>query len=35
MIIFIENFIIEIKDVLNNRLIVEIKFIIIKVNVSI
>ena len=35
MIIFIESFIIEIKDVSNNRSIIEIKFIIIKVNVSI
>ena len=35
MIIFIESFVIKIKDVSNNRLIVEIKLIIIKVNVSI
>ena len=35
MIMFIENFIIKIKDVSNNRLIVEIKFIVIKINVSI
>ena len=35
MIMFIESFIIEIKDVLNNRLIVEIKFVIIKINVLI
>ena len=32
---FIENSIIEIKNVSNNRLIVEIKFIIIKINVLI
>ena len=35
MIMFIENLIIKIKNVLNNRLIVEIKFIIIKINVLI
>ena len=35
MIIFIENLIIKIKDVSNNHLIVEIKFIIIKLNVLI
>ena len=35
MIKFIENFIIKIKDVSNNRLIIEIKFIVIKINVSI
>ena len=35
MIIFIENFIIKIKDVLNNHSIIETKFIIIKINVSI
>ena len=32
---FIENFIIEIKDALNNYLIIKIKFIIIKINVLI
>ena len=35
MIMFIENFIIEIKDALNNYLIIKIKFIIIKINVLI
>ena len=35
MIMFIENFIIEVKDALNNRLIIKIKFIIIKINVLI
>ena len=35
MIIFIENLIIEIKDVSNNHLIVEIKSVIIKANVLI
>ena len=35
MIIFIESLIIEIKDVSNNRLIIEIKLIIIKINVLI
>ena len=35
MIQFIENLIIKIKDVSNNRLIVKIKFIIIKANVLI
>ena len=35
MIIFIENFIIKIKNVSNNRLIVEIKLIIIKINILI
>ena len=35
MIIFLENLIIKIRDVLNNRLIVKIKFIVIKVNISI
>ena len=32
---FIESFIIKIKNILNNRLIVEIKLIIIKTNVLI
>ena len=32
---FIESFIIKIKDVSNNRLIVEVEFVIIKVNVLI
>ena len=35
MIKFIESFIIKIKNVSNNRSIVEIKFIIIKINVLI
>ena len=35
MIMFIENLIIEVKDALNNRLIIKIKFIIIKINVLI
>ena len=35
MIIFIESFIIKIKNVLNNYLIVEIKLIIIKINILI
>ena len=35
MIKFIENLVIKIKDVSNNRLIVELKFIIIKINVLI
>ena len=32
---FIESFVIKIKNVLNNHLIVEIEFIIIKINVLI
>ena len=32
---FIKSFIIKIKDVLNNRLIIKVKFIIIKINVLI
>ena len=35
MIIFIESFIIKIKNISNNRLIVETKSIIIKINVLI
>ena len=35
MIKFIKSFIIKIRDVLNNRLIVEIKFVIIRINVLI
>ena len=35
MIMFIESFIIKIRDVSNNRSIVEIKFIIIKINILI
>ena len=35
MIIFIKSFVIKIKNVSNNRLIVEIKLIIIKINVLI
>ena len=35
MIIFIESLIIKTKNVLNNRLIVKTKFIIIKINVLI
>ena len=35
MIMFIKNLIIKIRDVLNNRSIVKIKFIIIKTNILI
>ena len=35
MIMFIKSFIIEIKNVSNNRLIVKIKFAIIKINILI
>ena len=35
MIMFIKSFIIKIKNIINNRLIVKIKLIIIKINVSI